>query len=65
MHTVGERIRAYRKAHRLTQQGLAALLGVNQCEISRIENNVRSLSVQRLLQIAAALRIEPGSLLNP
>lgn len=65
MHNVGERIRASRKTRRLTQQALAALLGVNQCEISRIEKNVRSLSVRRLLQIAAALGVEPERLLNP
>lgn len=61
---VGRAVRAERLAQRLTLACVAAECGVTGNSISRMENGHRSLSVVRLVQIAAALAV-PISRLIP
>ena len=48
----------------LTQKELAIRVGCAQSEISRIEHGERSISVDRLQQIAEALRVPVADLLG-
>ena len=48
----------------LTQKELAIRVGCAQSEISRIEHGERSISVDRLQQIAEALRVPVSALLG-
>ena len=48
----------------LTQKELAIRVGCAQSEISRIEHGERSISVERLQQIAEALRVPVSALLG-
>ena len=48
----------------LTQKELAILVGCAQSEISRIEHGERSISVDRLQQLAEALRVPVATLLG-
>ena len=48
-------LRSLRKARRLTQAQLGAVIGVDQTRIAKIERNPGLVSVDQLLQIAAAL----------
>lgn len=64
MNTTGNRIRAARLAARLSQAELAAEIGLDQSNLSRIENGDRSIRVEDLLRIAKALRVSAASLLG-
>lgn len=55
---LGKIIGARRHALRLSQQDLAAKLGISQSYLSEIERHVRTLSAQRLLDIANILDLE-------
>jgi transcriptional regulator with XRE-family HTH domain len=48
----------------LTQKGLAIRVGCAQSEISRIERGERSISVDRLQQLATALNVPVATLLG-
>jgi transcriptional regulator with XRE-family HTH domain len=48
----------------LTQKELADLIGCAQSEISRIEHGKRSISVERLQQLACALDVPVSELLG-
>ena len=48
----------------LTQKELADLIGCAQSEISRIEHGERSISVDRLQQLASALNVPVADLLG-
>jgi len=48
----------------LTQKDLATRIGCTQSEISRIEHGERSISVDRLQQLAAALDVPAADLLG-
>lgn len=55
---VGRIITARRRALKLSQQELAAKLGISQSYLSEIESDVTKLSAQRLLDIANVLDLE-------
>ncbi|MEE3953439.1 helix-turn-helix domain-containing protein [Peribacillus frigoritolerans] len=57
MNNLGERIKAIRLSKDISTEKLASLTGVNQSTISRIENNLRSTSIDTLLKICEALEI--------
>lgn len=54
---IGHRIKVVRMRKRMTQKELADLIGVSHSTISRIEADEGTLTIQRLSQIAAELRI--------
>lgn len=60
---VGARIRALRTARRLTQEELAAAIGIDSKTISRAENGVYAVSVDQLARIARGLGVGPAELL--
>lgn len=60
---VGERIRAAREQHGLTQEDLAAAIGLTRTSITNIERGRQRLLLHTLCDIAGILRIEPASLL--
>lgn len=62
--TVGEKIRAIRKAKPMTQKELAGLLGISSVNISQIENNVREPKIDTLEKIADALEVSLAELLG-
>lgn len=62
-HIVGRRIAAARRAGGLTQAALACRLGWPRDTLVHYEHGRRSLSIDRLAAIAAALGCEPATLL--
>lgn len=61
--TVGRRIAAVRRAARLTQVQLAAKLDWPRDRLIHYENGRRSIAIDRVEQIAAALDVPPAVLL--
>jgi len=62
---LGRRIREARHARQLTLEQVAALTGRNAGQISRIERGrIPHLPVSTLWNIAKALGVKPGALLN-
>ena len=56
--TVGERIRAIRKAKGLTQKELGERLGLSSQSVAQWENNLRKPKFETTLKIASALGID-------
>ena len=65
-HLIGTRIRSVRMREKLSQEQLAAEAMMSRSHLSAIEapNIVRPFSVEVLFNIADALKVEPGDLLN-
>jgi len=61
---IGDRIRALREAHRITQAQLAAGCGVTFQQVQKYERGVNRVSAARLLQIAAVLKTTGADLLG-
>jgi HTH-type transcriptional regulator/antitoxin HipB len=55
---VGEILRARRKAGHLPQKDLAAKLGISQARLSRLEADTGGITLDRLIAVAASLRLE-------
>lgn len=62
---LGKQIRIYRKAADLTQPQLAEMAGINSKFLSEVERGKTTLTVSRLIQIAAALNISIATLIEP
>ena len=62
-YAIGQRIRKYRKAQGLTQEGLAEIVEVSPTHISHIETGVTKLSLPALVRIADALDVRVDALL--
>lgn len=62
---VARRVRELRQARSLTQEGLAAALGVKRESISRYESGDRAITIALLLDIAAALDQPVAAFLPP
>lgn len=60
---VARAIAAARRARGLSQEGLAALLGIAVKNVQRIESGKQNLSLATLERIASALQVEPASLM--
>ena len=61
--TVGRRIAEARRTARLTQAELAAHVGWPRDTLINVEHGRRPITVERLVQIAAALGVSPATLL--
>ncbi|MDT3425287.1 transcriptional regulator with XRE-family HTH domain [Paenibacillus forsythiae] len=61
-NSVGDRIRAIRKAKGLTQQQLAELSNLDDAYIGSLERGERNFSIDTLEKIVAALNIQPVEL---
>lgn len=59
------RLRSIRKKRRLTQAQLAAMVGADQSQISKIERGDEAVSLGRIYEIAAALNVSPAELFDP
>lgn len=67
MSSFGDRVKEARVALGLKQEALAALVGVEQAQVSRIERGERggdSMHARDLFKLAAALRVRPQWLLD-
>ena len=56
-HELGQRIKALRQSRRYSQNRLASLVGVDQSQISRIENGEAGPSLETLSSIARVLNV--------
>jgi transcriptional regulator with XRE-family HTH domain len=63
-NSVGDRIRAIRKAKGLTQQQLAELSNLDDAYIGSVERGERNFSVDTLEKIVVALKIQPAELFH-
>jgi transcriptional regulator with XRE-family HTH domain len=61
---IGERVRALRLAHDLTQTQLAKILGTSQTALSEMERGNRGLTVQQVVKLARALKATPNDILG-
>ena len=62
---LGECLRAMRKRHKLTRQGVSARTGLALSTLSKVENDQMSLTYDKLLQICTGLKIPITELLSP
>ena len=62
--TIGRRVRSARKQRRISLEDLGHLSEVNWTTIGKIERGASSPSVESLVRIAAALEIDPGTLIS-
>ncbi len=58
MELLGRMIRTTRKEQNLTQEELGKLVGVNKSQISKLENNVNSATIETILKVFKALKAE-------
>jgi len=64
LKTIGEKIRKFRKAKKLTQEELALLCNDKEwSQISRMERGLVNFSISYLLLVAEALEVNPKELL--
>lgn len=61
---IGTRVRERREAMRLTQQMLAAAIGVTFQQVQKYERGANRISASRLMRIAEALQTHPASFLR-
>jgi len=64
MAKIGEKIKELRKKTGISQQRLAALLGVSRPAVSQIENAGRKVSIDELNRLAKIFNVSVNSLLN-
>jgi transcriptional regulator with XRE-family HTH domain len=62
-YKIGQRIRKVRKAHGLSQEELAEQINISTTHMSHIETGNTKLSLQVLVDIAAALEVRTDDLL--
>ena len=60
----GKRVQELRKINGLTQEELAAKIGVDKLHISRMERGVAACSIDLLLDLASTLRVSTDYLLT-
>ena len=63
--TPGEALKMLRELQGLTQADLAKITGINQSNISALENNARQMGRERAIVFAKALKVHPAVLLFP
>lgn len=61
--SLGRQIAATRQRQRITQEGIAAEVGLSRTSIVNIENGKQQLLLHTWLQIARALKVEPAELI--
>lgn len=62
---VGSNIRRLRLGHDMSQEDLAGEAGINRAYLSTVENGKRNISIDNIIAIATALRVDPRELLRP
>ena len=60
----GQRLRALRAAHGISQDNLAEKTGIHPTAIGRLERGVREPRLKTILRLADGLDIQPGRLLD-
>ena len=61
---LGRNLRAYRKAHNLSQEGFAEIMGVHRTYMGGLERGERNLTLRSLERIAMRISIDPVQLLE-
>jgi transcriptional regulator with XRE-family HTH domain len=61
---LGRNLRAYRKAHNLSQQGFAEIVGVHRTYMGGLERGERNLTLRSLERIATRIALDPLALLE-
>ena len=61
---IGETIKKYRIAARMSQMALAEKIGISYQQLQKYEKGINNISVYRLQQISEALRIQISSLIE-
>jgi len=64
METTAKRIRKYREALDYSQEFMASKLGISQPAFAKIENGTTKVNIEKLLNIAKILNVEPYKLLE-
>ena len=62
--TFGERVRARRNELGDSQEQLATRAGLHWTFIGQVERGRRNISLHNILKIAAALKVDPGTLVH-
>jgi len=57
---LGEYLKKFRLSKNLTQEAMAKLLGMRQCNYSRLENNKLKLGITMINRVAKVLDVEPS-----
>ncbi len=63
-HQVGANLRRLRHRHNMSQSKLAENAGLNRSYLSMVENGRRNISLDNLVALALALKVEPVELFN-
>jgi DNA-binding XRE family transcriptional regulator len=58
--TPGDTLRFYRTLHTMTQEKLAARLGITKQKVSNMEHNVKPISRKTAYQLSEVFKISPG-----
>lgn len=58
MDLLGQMIRTTRKEKNLTQEKLGQLIGVHKSQISKLENNANSATIETIIRVFKALKAE-------
>lgn len=58
MEVLGIMIKKARKERQLTQEGLGKLIGVQKAQISKLESNVNSATIDTVIKVFKALKAE-------
>jgi DNA-binding XRE family transcriptional regulator len=58
--TPGDTLRFYRRLHKMTQEALAAQIGVTKQKISNMEHNAKPISRKTAYQLSEIFKISPG-----
>lgn len=61
---LGERLRAVRHSHGVTQSQVAKILGTNQSHVSNVERGARGLTLQQVVKLTRAFDVSADTLLN-
>lgn len=62
---VGQNIRRLRLEREMSQEDLASKADINRAYLSTVENGKRNISIDNIIAIANALRVDPRQLLCP
>lgn len=62
--TAGQNIKAAREAAGISQTELAKRIGTTRQQVSKYEADKQDMTLKRLVQIAAALGVEPDTLIT-
>jgi len=62
-HAFGVRVKRLRKEHRMTQQELGGIVGIDRSAISRLETGNANATLDTILRLAYGLELSPSELL--